>query len=127
VELEDGSTAQFLASFNVLDNGARRGHLQVRPAEGHLKWARYRVEQARVICEDETPVGVCLTGTVQQRAANDRPTTSSFTAQVTPDTEIEECLCFDISGPVITQQRARVEAEGMLWFTSNACANGSGR
>jgi hypothetical protein len=88
---------------------------------------RYRVEQARVICGDEGPVGVWLSGTVQQREANDRPTTSSFTARVTPDTEIEECLFFDVAGPVVTEQTDRVEAEGELRFTSDACANGTSR
>jgi hypothetical protein len=127
VELEDGSTARFKANLNVLGNGAGRGHLQVRPAEGELKWARYRVEQARVICGDEGPAGVWLTGTVQQREANGRPTTSTFTARVTPDTEIEECLFFDFAGPVVTEQTARVEAEGVLRFTANACDNGASR
>jgi hypothetical protein len=137
VELEDGSTARFKANLNVLGNGAGRGHLQVRPAEGDMQ--RYRVEQARVICGDEGPVGVWLTGTVQQREANGRPTPDDitatepvtdylpFTARVTPDTEIEECLIFDLSGPVVTEQTARVEAEGVLRFTANACANGRKR
>jgi hypothetical protein len=125
VELEDGSTARFKANLNVLGNGAGRGHLHLRPAEGDMQ--RYRVEQARVICGDEGPAGVWLSGTVQQRAATARPTTSTFMARVTPDTEIEECLFFDLSGPVVTEQTARVEAEGVLRFTANACDNGASR
>jgi hypothetical protein len=137
VELEDGSTARFKANLNVLGNGAGRGHLHLHPAEGDMQ--RYRVEQARVICGDEGPAGVWLTGTVQQREANGRPTPDDitatepvtdylpFTARVTPDTEIEECLIFDLSGPVVTEQTARVEAEGVLRFTANACANGRKR
>jgi hypothetical protein len=134
VELEDGSTARFLANINVLGNGAGRGHLQLHPVEGDVQWARYQVEQARVICGDEGPAGVWLSGTVQQREANGRSTPNDIgppiepmTITVTQDTEIEECLIFDLSGPVVTEQTDRVEAEGRLRFTSNVCANGRRR
>ncbi|MDP8969695.1 MAG: hypothetical protein M3N52_04205 [Actinomycetota bacterium] len=104
----DGGTGRFAADIVVEADGRAGGRITLATA---ARREVFHVEDGRIShTSDGRPVAH-LEGTVQVLVAGRAPTTSTFTARVSPSAEIEECLIFDLAGSGVSR---RVEAEGSL-------------